>query len=133
MSVACWSWNELVFYKENNKYYRSPEDEQDYNMHKKICCQWGTIEEYIQTLYWDPFESYLITQNKFPYKTEPGVSHYLLWVRHGIILGDDAVSWILSERFLEREIVFWQNVMTRRSIFSVDHYQVFIKILKKHR
>ena len=111
----------------NTKYPRHIEDQIEYQLHKEWATEFFTsLESYIRTNYVDPFEPYLLIKNHFPYKIPPNMKHYLLWLKPGINLSDDHINVILQKRFPNYKLIWWQNDMTERSVFTVTHYQVFI-------
>ena len=71
-------------------------------------------------------DEWMLVLNAYPYETEPGVTHYVLFRRRDLPMvapgeflrqtlgGDVAVAW-------------FENPPARRSVASVRHYHVFAK------
>lgn len=124
-----WTMDQIRTKTFNTKYSRHVEDEIEYQRHKEWAREFFTsMENYIQTTYIDPFESYILIRNRFPYKIPPTMKHYLLWLKPGTNLTNDQIDLILQKRFTNCQIIWWQNGMSERSVFTVTHYQVFVNL-----
>lgn len=122
-----WTLEQIRTKTFNTKYSRHVEDEMEYQLHKQWAKEFfSSIENYIQTVYIDPLEPFILIKNRFPYKIPPFVKHYLLWLKPGINLSDNQINAILEKKFPNSQIVWWQNGASERSVFTVTHYQVFI-------
>lgn len=127
-SANYWTWDHIKTKTFNQKYPRTFEDESEYQYHKQLVREFfNSMEDYIQVTYLDPFERYTLIRNRFKYKSDNNIRHYLLWIKTGTELTEEQVGAIIKERFPNCEYVAWQNDMQHRSVFSVSHYQIFVK------
>jgi hypothetical protein len=123
-----WTWDQITKQEHNKTYPRTPDDESEYQFHKRIACEFfGSIENYIQVINVDPLESYRLVKNRFTYNVATGIRHYLLWIKPGFYITELSIEKLLKDRFPDSEIMFYQNKVQHRSILTVEHYQVFVK------
>jgi hypothetical protein len=122
-------WEQITNGSYNRRYPRTVQDESEYQWHKRASDEMiDGIENYVKTLYIDPFEPYLFIQNRFGYHLADNIKHYLLWVNPRHDISDFHAEKIIRERFPTQEIHFIINPVKYRSIQGVVHYHVFIKI-----
>jgi len=130
-SANYWTWDHVKTKTFNQKYPRTFEDESEYQYHKRLVREFfPSMEEYIQIAYIDPFERFTFIRNRFKYKTDTDIIHYLLWIRNGTELTESQVEFIIRTKFPKCEYVAWQNDMQHRSVFTVTHYQVFVRVVE---
>ena len=123
-----WTWDQITAKSFNTRYSRHVEDQMEYQFHRELTMEFFTdMEEYVKTLCMDPLEGYTLLPNRFTYKVDTGIRHYLLWYKPYIHLTDDMVRTILQERFPKCQFVIWQNPTDQRSIMTVAHYQIFVR------
>lgn len=115
------TWDKLINRNEHDQYPRSYDDDVAYKIHKKIVNEFFTLEEYCHLLYIDPFEATTLVRNKFPY--ESNLEHYLLWIKPHYHVD---VNYILKQSF--NQFIAFKNIPTMRSIHTLSHYQVFVKL-----
>ncbi len=123
-----WNWEQLSTKSFNARYSRRVEDQMEYQFHRIITQEFfADMEEYIKVSCIDPLESYTLIPNRFSYKVDDGIRHYLLWFKPYVHLTNDMVETILRERFPGCRMLIWQNSANQRSILTVAHYQIFVK------
>ena len=67
-----------------------------------------------------------IIKNNFPYHVEDNISHLVLWSRED--LTDNQIKNILERKYKNQEYIYFRNPAHIRSIPSVFHIQVFLKL-----
>ena len=70
-------------------------------------------------------------KNDYPYNVPWYVKHYILWIRSGLTMNDEALtlaikSHILAEFGSHLKFVFFKNANKNKSITEIEHYHVFI-------
>lgn len=122
-----WTWDAIKNKNWSERYPRTFIDEWEYNHHKQLVKEFFTdVEEYIRVSCIDVFEPWVLIKNKYPYKVDPNIKHYVLWIKQGVSLTHEQVLHIVSQRFPNCDIIAYQNDMYQRSIFTVSHYQIFL-------
>jgi len=74
---------------------------------------------------------YALIDNKFPYNVEKGIRHMVLFVNPNIVEDQDTIDRIVTNFAKENEyskILIFKNVLSKQSIPTIPHYQVFFKI-----
>ena len=71
------------------------------------------------------------TVNDYPYNVPRYVKHYVLWVRPGLTMNDEALdnairSSIFIEFGMRMNFAYFKNTEKNRSVRDIEHYQVFI-------
>ena len=72
-------------------------------------------------------------KNKYPYNSEEGVYHYVLWVHPNF---EKECNVQIIENYLDnylkeseyKEYIYFENHKDCKSILNVKHYQVFFRI-----
>ena len=69
--------------------------------------------------------------NNYPYNVPWYVKHYVLWIRPGLTMNDNALySAIKSSVYIEfgthLKFAYFKNIDKNKSIIEIDHYHVFI-------
>lgn len=124
-----WSWDDIKNKNWSERYPRDFNDEWEYNHHKELVKQFfKDVEEYISIACIDKLEPWLLIKNKYRYKVDPEIKHYLLWIKSGVTLTYEQVMHIVSQRFPNYDIIAYQNGMNQRSIFTVSHFQIFLNV-----
>jgi hypothetical protein len=68
-------------------------------------------------------DEWMLVRNMYPYSTEPGIAHFVLFRRRDLPM-------ISPRDFLARlsgDVEWFENPPARRSITSVRHYHVFVR------
>lgn len=106
---------------------RSLEDRDDYLFHKKVSKEMtGSVEKYTQTYYVDPFSSYNIQKNRFPYNICNDMKHYVIWCSPKSNINLATAYMIAGARFPNKKLIVRQNKVRNRTIKTVKHYHVFV-------
>jgi hypothetical protein len=77
----------------------------------------------------------LFCKNAYPYWTDEGIHHYLLWMIPGSELDQrSAIDYIINrsevhfgKKLTAENLVIFKNHVFNQSIKSIQHYQVFIR------
>ena len=125
-----WTWDAIKNRNWSERYPRSFTNEWEYNYHKDLVKEFfKDVEEYIRISCIDIFEPWILIKNKYPYRVDPNIKHYLLWIKPGVSLTHEQVLHIVSHRFPnydKKNIIAYQNEMHKRSIVTLSHYQIFL-------
>jgi hypothetical protein len=123
-------WETIKSEKYNKRFPRRPDDEIEYQLHKEITKEiCGNIDDAVKSIYIDPFEPYILIKNRFGYNLSPWIKHYLLWVNPKYKITPFSANIVIRERFPGKDFCFFVNPVKHRSVLSIIHYHVFIKII----
>jgi hypothetical protein len=70
---------------------------------------------------------YRIFKNSFPYDISSSVSQYVLWVHPDIDINMLNVHKIIHSTFNGKELVYFRNPISYRSVPGVSHVHIFVK------
>lgn len=123
-------WEEILLGAPTRIYPRDSDVQWSYHCHKILKTnQFGSIENYLQIATTDPFEDVVFLKNRFPYVCAPGIRHYVAWITgRGKDFTADQIITLGMARFPGCEIFAWENRPDNRSIHTLRHYQVFIRM-----
>jgi len=120
------SWNYLEQFHLNSPNILFPREDivqKKYDKHKKnIGMQ---IDKYIIDIILKNHK-YKITINRFPYKLDNNIGHYLLWISPKYKLLQNEIEDIIKKKFKNKKFICFQNKLETRSIKTIEHYQIFI-------
>jgi|TARA_Y100000389_G_C17146425_1_gene357463 hypothetical protein len=75
---------------------------------------------------------YNLQPNKYPYNLKKNIKHYVLWLnpmlKYNYIYDKKFINKLLKKKIKNKEFYFYMNSNDKRSIKTVPHYQVFIKV-----
>ena len=76
-------------------------------------------------------ENTYFVKNDYPYNVPWYIKHYVLWIRSGLTMNEDALAsaikaHILIEFGANLKFSFFKNNEKNKSITAIDHYHVFI-------
>lgn len=122
-------WNTLI--KHNyikNKILRKSKVQELYNNEKNTK---KNYDKYILDMYLDN-KLYNLQPNKYPYDLAKNIKHYVLWLHPMIkskhINDKKFIHKLLKTKIKNNKFYFYMNSQKNKSIKSIPHYQVFIKI-----
>ena len=75
--------------------------------------------------------SVYLRKNDFPYNIPWYVKHYVMWMKPGLTMNDEALcsaikSSIIAEFKVSLKFVYFRNAIKNKSIPEIEHYHVFI-------
>lgn len=125
-------WKTLKNYNFKEKLNRRPEIQKKYEYEKYIIKKKGlNYDKYLLKKYLHN-KLYNLQPNKFPYYLEKNIQHYVLWLNPALkskfIHNQKFIKSILKEYISDKEFIYYMNSYENKSIKSIPHYQVFIKI-----
>ena len=75
---------------------------------------------------------YNLQPNKYPYNLKKNIKHYVLWLnpmlKYNYIYDKKFINKLLKKKIKNKAFYFYMNSNDKRSIKTVPHYQVFIKV-----
>lgn len=75
---------------------------------------------------------YNLQPNKYPYNLEKNIKHYVLWLnpmlKYKYIYDKKFIHKLLKKKIKNKQFYFYMNKIDKRSVKTIPHYQVFIKI-----
>lgn len=122
-------WNTLIKHDyKNNKILRKNDIQELYNKERKNNINY---DKYILEKYLDN-KLYNLIPNKYPYHLKNNIKHYVLWLHPMLkqkhINDKKFIYKLLKAQIKNNEFYFYMNPQKYKSIKSIPHYQVFIKI-----
>lgn len=91
--------------------------------------EYGSVENYLikEKVHFPEGSNILILKNDFPYSTEPGIEHILIWSKSP--LQSAVVQDILNENFdnKEWEWTYFVNPPELQSVKRLPHVHVFMR------
>ncbi|KAI9006683.1 hypothetical protein CLU79DRAFT_892147 [Phycomyces nitens] len=132
-------WDQVQHYVSTNqikRIHRSPSVQVEYdNWIKNTLSKYGTIENYLLStkLHFPPSStgecpSVVILPNDFPYYTQQGILHILIWSKSP--LSRSCTQMILEEQYGKGwEWVYWVNPPEIQSVRKLPHVHVFLRRL----
>ena len=122
------NWETLKKCKLLTKLTRKYEIQKAYDNEKKNI---GNYDKYLLNTYLNN-QLYNLQLNKFPYDLEKNIIHYVLWlnpiIQESFIHNRKFIYTILKKYIPDKPFLFHMNLPENRSIKSIPHYQVFIKM-----
>ena len=97
---------------------RNPEIQKQYDNHMKNKEACAHFKEKVKKTLCE--KALFIQKNDFPYQTDKGISHFLVWTTNV----QEAIHEI-PNIFSGKLITFWKNLPTNCSIPEIDHIHVF--------
>ena len=123
------NWNYLKKNNLSKKINRKPEIDLAYQNEKKNYN--GNYEKYLLDTYLNN-RLYNLQLNKFPYDLEKNIVHCVLWlnpiIQKSFIHNKKFIYTILKKYIPNKPFLFHMNLPKNRSINTIPHYQVFIKM-----
>ena len=123
------NWETLeTFDFKKNKIRRTNSIQQKYNIEKNNKLNY---DKYILNHYLTN-KLYNLQPNKFPYDLNSNIKHYVLWLHPMIkskhIYDKKFIYKLLKSMIKNNSFIFYMNSYKNKSIKSIPHYQVFIKL-----
>jgi hypothetical protein len=122
-------WKTLIQHDyKNNKILRKNDIQELYNKERNSEINYDKfiLEKYLDN------KLYNLTLNKYPYDLRSNIKHYVLWLHPMIkqkhINDRKFIHKLLKTKIKSNEFHFYMNPQKYKSIKSIPHYQVFIKI-----
>ena len=123
------NWEKLKKCKLLTKLTRKFEIQRAYDNEKKKYI--GNYDKYLLNKYLNN-RLYNLQLNKFPYDLENNIIHYVLWlnpiIQESFIHNRKFIYTIIKKYVPDKPFLFHMNLPKNRSIKSIPHYQVFIKM-----
>ena len=116
---------------------RSEEVDSRYKEDCKAIKERGSVKNHLEKKYLSRGNHYHMTLNNYPYFMEEGIVHYVIWFKGGhfgkynnqseinSIIRDYMISNHINDKC---EYTFYQNIEELRSIPSIPHLHVFMKL-----
>lgn len=122
-------WNTLTQYNYKKiKIDRLPCIEELYEKNKT---KYKNYDNYILKNYLHN-KLYNLQPNKYPYNLKKNIKHYVLWLnpmlKYKYIYDKKFIHKLLKKKIKNKEFYFYMNSVDKKSIKTIPHYQVFIKI-----
>lgn len=122
------SWDDLLQYDLsciNGCIGRESNVDDSYTMHKRKLYEQGiSLEDYIYGTVLRG-KQYIFSKNKFPYWVEPGITHYVFWMRPECKLHMFDVKKKI-EKELGCNVIIFENTPNSQSVGSIPHYHIFV-------
>ncbi|CEI89785.1 hypothetical protein RMCBS344292_04133 [Rhizopus microsporus] len=131
-------WEEIVHYVSINQVSQLRRNREAEIIYRKwtadTLVKYGSIENFLvkEKLHFPDTEpSYLVLPNDFPYSTEPGVEHVLVWSKQS--LSAEFIESVLEERYGSSvwEWIYFVNPPEYQSIRCLPHAHVFMRRRQK--
>ena len=123
------NWENLKKNNLSTKLNRKPEIQKAYDNDKKKYN--GDYNKHLLNIYLDN-RLYNLQLNKFPYDLEKNIIHCVLWlnpiIQESFIHNRKFIYTILKKYIPDKPFLFHMNLSQNRSVKSIPHYQVFIKM-----
>lgn len=122
-------WSTLInFDHKKNKISRKDNIQALYDSEKN---KKKNYDKYILNMYLDN-KLYNLQPNKYPYDLDKNIKHYVLWLHPMLkskhINDKKFIHKLLKTKIRNNQFYFYMNSQQHKSIKSIPHYQVFIKL-----
>jgi hypothetical protein len=105
-------------------FLRNLDNFQDYEIHKKITRElFGNMEDYVKRNVFDSsFCGHSFKRNRFPYRAS--YHHWVFWIQPGYEKFYDEER---IKKIINKKCKIWLSPSNDKSIFTIKHYQVYLK------